>query len=87
MNTTKTLLDHEKLIAYQRSIQFVTWSSPLLEKLLPFVPTGQNMNNRGRQPTGWRKIAFDPAGVEQSFTRLPWVSPTAIQVEPLRGWK
>jgi len=33
MNTTKTLFDHEKLIAYQRSIQFVAWSSPLLEKL------------------------------------------------------
>ena len=33
MNTTKTYFDHEKLIAYQRSIQFVAWSSPLLEKL------------------------------------------------------
>ena len=33
MNTAKTLFDHEKLIAYQRSIQFVAWSSPLLEKL------------------------------------------------------
>jgi len=33
MNTTKPLFDHEKLIAYQRSIQFVAWSSPLLEKL------------------------------------------------------
>ena len=33
MNMTKTYFDHEKLIAYQRSIQFVAWSSPLLEKL------------------------------------------------------
>ncbi len=33
MNTAKTLFDHEKLIAYQRSIQFVAWASPLLEKL------------------------------------------------------
>lgn len=33
MNTTKPLFDHEKLIAYQRSIQFVAWSSPLLERL------------------------------------------------------
>jgi four helix bundle protein len=33
MNTTKTYFDHEKLIACQRSIQFVAWSSPLLEKL------------------------------------------------------
>ena len=33
MNTAKTYFDHEKLIAYQRSIQFVAWSSPLLEKL------------------------------------------------------
>ena len=33
MNTPKPLFDHEKLIAYQRSIQFVAWSSQLLEKL------------------------------------------------------
>jgi hypothetical protein len=33
MNTTKIYFDHEKLIAYQRSIQFVAWSSPLLEEL------------------------------------------------------
>ena len=29
------LFDHEKLVAYQRSIQFVAWSSQLLEKLSP----------------------------------------------------
>jgi len=34
MTTPKPLFDHEKLIAYQRSIQFVAWSSLLLEKLL-----------------------------------------------------
>ena len=33
MNTSKTYFDHEKLIAYQRSIEFVAWSSPILEKL------------------------------------------------------
>ena len=33
MNTPKPMFDHEKLMAYQRSIQFVAWSSPLLEKL------------------------------------------------------
>jgi hypothetical protein len=33
MNPSKTYFDHEKLIAYQRGIQFVAWSSPLLEKL------------------------------------------------------
>ena len=33
MNPNKPLFDHERLIAYQRSIQFVAWSSPLLEKL------------------------------------------------------
>jgi four helix bundle protein len=33
MKTPKVYFDHEKLIAYQRSIQFVAWSSPLLEKL------------------------------------------------------
>jgi four helix bundle protein len=33
MNIAKTHFDHEKLVAYQRSIQFVVWSSPLLEKL------------------------------------------------------
>src|SRR5882762_4686364 len=31
MNTSKVYFDHEKLVAYQRSIQFVTWSRPLLE--------------------------------------------------------
>ena len=29
----KPLFDHERLIAYQRSLQFVVWSSPLLEQL------------------------------------------------------
>jgi len=33
MAPQKTYLDHEKLIAYQRSIQFVAWSSQLLDKL------------------------------------------------------
>jgi four helix bundle protein len=33
MNTTKALFDHEKLFAYQRSIQFVAWSSAWLGKL------------------------------------------------------
>lgn len=35
MNTSKFYFDHEKLVAYQRSIQFVTWSSPLLENQSP----------------------------------------------------
>ena len=29
---TDSVFDHERLIAYQRSIQFVAWSSPLLDK-------------------------------------------------------
>jgi four helix bundle protein len=33
MNTPKTFFDHEKLIAYQRSIQFVAWSGALLQNL------------------------------------------------------
>jgi four helix bundle protein len=33
MNTTRIYFDHEKLLAYQRSIQFVAWSSQLLEKV------------------------------------------------------
>lgn len=33
MNSPKIYFDHEKLIAYQRGIQFVAWSSQLLEKL------------------------------------------------------
>jgi len=33
MNTRKAYFDHEKLIAYQRSIDFIAWSSPILEKL------------------------------------------------------
>jgi len=35
MNTSKVYFDHEKLVAYQRSIQFVTWSRPLLENQSP----------------------------------------------------
>ena len=31
MNSSKVYFDHEKLIAYQRSIQFVAWASKLLE--------------------------------------------------------
>ena len=33
MTTPAPYFDHEKLIAYQRSIQFIAWSSPLLEEL------------------------------------------------------
>jgi four helix bundle protein len=33
MDSTKTHFDHEKLVAYQRSIEFVAWSSQLLETL------------------------------------------------------
>jgi len=33
MNTTKSPFDHEKLIAYQRSIQFTAWASQMLEYL------------------------------------------------------
>ena len=37
MNSSKTTVqfDHEKLIAYQRSIQFVAWASPILEQRTP----------------------------------------------------
>jgi len=31
MNTTKICFDHERLVAYQRSIQFVAWASQFLE--------------------------------------------------------
>ena len=34
-NTSKFYFDHEKLVAYQRSVQFITWSSPLLENQSP----------------------------------------------------
>ncbi len=33
MTSARVHFDHEKLIAYQRSIQFVAWSGPILEKL------------------------------------------------------
>jgi four helix bundle protein len=33
MNSSKIYFDHEKLIAYQFSIQFVVWASKLLEEL------------------------------------------------------
>ena len=33
MNSSSSMFDHEKLIAYQRSIQFAAWASELLEQL------------------------------------------------------
>jgi four helix bundle protein len=45
MKTPKVYFDHEKLIAYQRSIQFVAWSSPLLEKL-PAKPAATDQLDR-----------------------------------------
>ncbi len=33
MHDTTTHFDHEKLLAYQRSIQFVAWTGDLLERL------------------------------------------------------
>ena len=53
--------------------------------LPPIVPKGQNMNSRGREPTVEWENTFDPAGVALFFCPLPWVSPTAIHVWPLRG--
>ena len=35
MNHSKIYFDHEKLFAYQRSIEFVAWASQLLEELPP----------------------------------------------------
>jgi four helix bundle protein len=44
MIATKTYFDHEKLVAYQRSIQFVAWSSPLLEKLSPKLAVADQLD-------------------------------------------
>ena len=33
MNTTKLYFDHEKLVAYQRSIQFIAWASQVLQNV------------------------------------------------------
>lgn len=33
MNHSKVYFDHEKLIAYQRSIEFIAWASQLLEDI------------------------------------------------------
>jgi hypothetical protein len=33
MSVSKVYFDREQLLAYQRSIQFVAWSSQLLEKI------------------------------------------------------
>jgi len=44
MTTTKPLFDHEKLLAYQRSIQFVAWSSPLLEALPPKLAVADQLD-------------------------------------------
>ena len=44
MNTTRTYFDHEKLIAYQRAIQFVAWSHPVLEKLSPKLAVADQLD-------------------------------------------
>ena len=35
MNPSTPSFDHEELVAYQRSIQFVAWASPLLDEASP----------------------------------------------------
>jgi four helix bundle protein len=44
MNTAKIDFDHERLVAYQRSIQFVAWSSPLLDKLPPKLAVADQLD-------------------------------------------
>lgn len=46
MDTAKNraCFDHERLIAYQRSIQFVAWSSPLLENLSPKLSVASQLD-------------------------------------------
>ena len=44
MNTSKPVFDHEKLIAYQRSIQFVAWSSQLLEAVPPKLAVSDQLD-------------------------------------------
>jgi four helix bundle protein len=44
MNATRTYFDHEKLIAYQRSIQFVAWSNAVLEKLSPKLAVADQLD-------------------------------------------
>ena len=42
--TTRIYFDHERLIAYQRSIEFVAWSSALLEKLPPRLAVADQLD-------------------------------------------
>jgi len=44
MNITKPLFDHEKLIAYHRSLQFIVWCSPLMEKLPPKLAVADQLD-------------------------------------------
>ena len=44
MNRTRSYFDHEKLIAYQRAIQFVAWSSPLLERVSPKLAVADQLD-------------------------------------------
>jgi four helix bundle protein len=44
MNENKVYFDHEKLVAYQRSIQFVAWSSDLLETLPPKMAVSDQLD-------------------------------------------
>jgi four helix bundle protein len=44
MECTKPCFDHEKLIAYQRAIQFVAWASQLLENLSPKLAVSDQLD-------------------------------------------
>jgi four helix bundle protein len=44
MNPAKIYFDHERLIAYQRGIQFVAWSSPLLGRLAPKLAVSDQLD-------------------------------------------
>ena len=44
MNPNPIYFDHEKLVAYQRSIQFVAWSTQLLENFPPKLAVSEQLD-------------------------------------------
>ena len=57
MNAAKIFFDHEKLIAYQRGIQFVAWSSQLLDNLPPRLAVCDQLEGREGAGAFWRGAA------------------------------
>ena len=62
MKTTPPYFDHEKLLAYQRSIEFVAWSSGLVESLAQKPPVCDQLDR------AWTSVPLNLAEGNGKYT-------------------